>query len=302
MAIYNNEEDKKKMEEHLSQQTGGNVKIVDANDTFDFKCQRCGQCCMGRNDIVLNPFDIYNACVALNIAPSEFISKYTNVTIGHNSRLPVITLKSDDRNWCHFLEFDIKNGGLFKCSINDNKPGACRNHPIGVVTSFKKNDDGSDDEMSEMYIKVDQCDNSKGHNNPVLVSDWMKKSEELVEEREWSHKIQSLPSLRLNLHRFYTMLTMTSLGPENIEEWSEEDQKRIKQTMEHSLEVMKFFFTSIAELTYNLYDINRPFVEQVKENYAKLDEVCTTVGKYYESMEKVYIESGHSLEDLDKIE
>lgn len=299
---FKTQEEREELEKHLSEQTGNTVKIMDINDTFDFKCQRCGQCCMGRTDIVLSPFDIYNASIALNITPIEFIVNYTNTHIGRNSKLPVITLKPDKKNWCPFLQLDIKNGGLFKCSINDNKPGACRNHPIGVVTSFKKDENGIEDEMSEIYIKVEQCENSKGHNNPNLVSEWMQKGEELKEERKWSHKIQSLPSLKLNLHRFYSLLTCVANGPDNIDDYDAEEKERIQSVMNSSVEIMKFLFTSISELTYGLYDTNEPFVEQVKENYAKLEEVLDNVAKYYNEIEKSYVASGSSLEDLDNIE
>lgn len=298
MAFYESEEDKKKMEEHLTKQTGGNVRIIEPTDKLDFKCQRCGQCCMGRNDIVLNPFDVYNACVALKITPREFIDKYANLTMGPTSRLPVITLKSDHRNWCHFLEFDIKNGGLFKCGINDNKPGACRNHPVGVVTSFKKDGD-IEGEMHEMYIQVEQCDNSKGHNNFIPVSDWMQKTEELAEERQWSHRIQSLPSMRMDIARFFKLLAQTAQGPANIEEWSEEDRKRIEEVMQKSIDIMKFFFSAVVDCTYGMYDIDKPFVEQVQDNYKKLDEICTQVGEYYTHMEEAFLASGGSLEELD---
>ena len=36
------------------------LTIVDLDDSFGFKCQQCGKCCMNRNDIILNPFDIFS--------------------------------------------------------------------------------------------------------------------------------------------------------------------------------------------------------------------------------------------------
>lgn len=296
-------EDRKKLEEYISQQAGGDVCIVEDTDTFDFKCQKCGQCCMGRDDIVLTPFDVYNACVALNIGPADFIDKYTTLTIGTRSKLPVITLKPDHKGWCHFLELDIKNGGCFKCSINDNKPGACRNHPIGVVTSFKKEKNAEGDKReiyTEIYIKVDQCENSKGHNNPVLVSDWMQKSKEFTEERKWANKIQLLPSEKINIPRFFKLLAQTSQGPDNIEDWSESERESIYNIMEKSINIMKNFIEVIVGCTYCSYDITKPFVEQVKNSYNKLDEICSQIGQFYSQLEESFITTGGNIKDLDE--
>ena len=82
----------------------------------------------------------------------------------------MLLLKSDDETgFCPFLKFDVKSGGKFKCNIHAAKPGACANHPIGVVTARK-----TDSDVEEFtFIKVDQCENSKCDND-VLVKDWVK--------------------------------------------------------------------------------------------------------------------------------
>ena len=63
----------------------------------------------------------------------------------------MLLLKSDDETgFCPFLKLDVKGGGKFKCSIHAAKPGACANHPIGVIMSFEKNTNKIDYE----YVKV----------------------------------------------------------------------------------------------------------------------------------------------------
>ena len=60
------------------------VQFIDINDTFKFKCQQCGQCCMNRHDIIINPFDVYNGAKYLGITPEEFIITYLHADLGAN--------------------------------------------------------------------------------------------------------------------------------------------------------------------------------------------------------------------------
>ena len=164
-------DDKNAMLEAIKKTTrDDSTQIIDINDTFKFKCQQCGQCCMNRHDIIVNPFDVYNGAKYLGITPEEFVITYLDAELGSKSKIPMLLLKSDDETgFCPFLKFDVKGGGKFKCSIHAAKPGACANHPIGVVTARK-----TDSDVEEFtFIKVDQCENSKCDND-VLVKDWVK--------------------------------------------------------------------------------------------------------------------------------
>ena len=281
----------------ISEQVGNSVEIIKKEDTFDFKCQRCGQCCVGRSDIVLSSFDIYDGAKYLGITCQEFVDKYVKIILGHNSKLPVLTLKVDDRGWCPFLKFDIKAGGLFGCTINDAKPGACRNHPIGVATSFKKEDNGTET-VSEFYIKVEQCDNSQGHNNPVKVEDWMQRTEQLKEEREWSHRLQTTPISEMEIKKFYTLFGINSIPPADFDQWKEEDKEVVKEVMQNSKEALKGLFDAIVSLTYVNFETDKPFVEQAQANATELGKICSKCNELYKTALEVFIEAGGTEEML----
>lgn len=279
----------------LSEHMGNKIEVIKEEDTFDFKCQRCGQCCIGRNDIVLSPYDIYKAAKYLGITTAEFVKEYANLHLGHTSKCPVFTLAIDNRGWCPFLKFDVKNGGLFGCTINDAKPDACRNHPIGIASSFKMEEDSNDintAEFNEFYIKVEQCGNSKGHNNPVKVADWIAKSKATVDERKWSHKLQTIPHMTFDIRKFYTLMGIQSMGPENTENWSKEDKEKIEQVIDYTKELIKNFFDLTVELTYVNFDTNRPFCEQAEENAVKLQELCDKTKEMYDISYDAFIKSG----------
>ena len=45
----------------------GQVELVNLEDTISFNCKRCGKCCSGRTDIIVNPYDVYKIAKTLNI-------------------------------------------------------------------------------------------------------------------------------------------------------------------------------------------------------------------------------------------
>ena len=298
--MENTVENKESLEKIMSEKLGNPITIVTEEDTFDFKCQRCGQCCMHRNDIVLSPHDIYDASKYLGIMPLQFLEEYTNTHIGHTSSLPVITLAVDDRGWCPFLQFDIKAGGLFGCSINDAKPGACRNHPIGIATSFKSIDENSKvQEAREYYIKVEQCKNSQGHNNIVKVADWIKKSKECSEERMWSHTLQTIPPSILDMKKFIILIGIQTELPSNFDELPDgENKEAIKLVVNRAKDIIATLIEAIVDYTYLNYSIDRPFCEQAEENANKLKEICLKCKAYYDLCCEAFVESGGDIDAL----
>lgn len=289
--------------EMLSEQLQNKVEFVKEDDTFDFKCQRCGQCCMNRGDIVLSPFDIYKAAKHLGITHEEFIDKYTNVTLGGGSKLPIVLLKSDSRGWCPFLNFDIKGGGMFGCTINDVKPGACRNHPIGTATSFDNNDEHvlenmTVENLAEAYFKVSQCDNSKGHNNLVKVADWIAENKMTANERVAANRLQLTPITVFDVPKFAALLALQVTYPPKYDEYDEQQKEVADFVVKRSRELTDYFFSTILNLTYIEFTTDRPFCEQAEENIEKILEVCTEMKKLYEFFLNAFIESGGKEEDL----
>ena len=49
---------------------------IGPDDTFSFGCTMCGKCCINREDILLNPKDVYNIAVKLDITPTDVLKEY----------------------------------------------------------------------------------------------------------------------------------------------------------------------------------------------------------------------------------
>lgn len=100
--------------------------VLDAEDSFEFACSGCGDCCRGREDIVLSGYDLYRICARLRLPPAVVIRGYCRQYTGKNSRLPVVRLQplAAERGNCPFL---YKS----RCSIHDAEPLVCALYPLG---------------------------------------------------------------------------------------------------------------------------------------------------------------------------
>lgn len=69
---------------------------IGTDEHFRFHCKQCGKCCINREDILLNPKDLYNISKELGLAPRDTIAQYCEVYLGQNSRIPIVRLKRED--------------------------------------------------------------------------------------------------------------------------------------------------------------------------------------------------------------
>ncbi len=46
---------------------------IGVDDTFRFGCKQCGKCCINREDILLNPKDLYNIAKELGLTPQQVV-------------------------------------------------------------------------------------------------------------------------------------------------------------------------------------------------------------------------------------
>ena len=98
---------------------------LDPDEPFRFHCTMCGKCCINREDLLLNPRDMYNLAKELGMTPHEVMNTYCETYIGSDSRLPVVRLKPRG---------EIKRCPLLKdrkCSVHNSKPTVCALFPIG---------------------------------------------------------------------------------------------------------------------------------------------------------------------------
>lgn len=136
--------------------------LIGLDDVFKFHCTQCGQCCIHREDILMNPNDIYRAAKELSILPKEFVEKYCEYYLGSSSFMPVVRLKPRGL---------IKRCPLLnnkKCLIHNAKPTVCAMFPIGRAIRMDKEQFEKDKVFSTElinYIFVDpQCgDDSEEH-------------------------------------------------------------------------------------------------------------------------------------------
>jgi len=71
------------------------------DDTFKFHYTMCGKCCiianrqaalLYREDILLNPRDMYNLAKELNMTVPDFFNTYCETYIGNDSNFPIVRL------------------------------------------------------------------------------------------------------------------------------------------------------------------------------------------------------------------
>lgn len=250
--------------------TDPGTQFIGADDTFDFQCQQCGGCCMHRGDIILTGWDVFKAAKYLGITCADFLRQYTTRTIGNNSKIPMVLLKSNDDGFCPFLKFDYLDDGKFKCTINPAKPGACASHPIGMVSSMNT-DENADyvdvDNIKTSFIKMTQCPQSQGHNELHVVKDWMKHFTDYREESLKAHELTIMTADLINWRGFFLMAAgfATALGAKKTLEINEEDQDLL-------LTSYSMVCSMLIEYAYAHFDTNMDFIEQIDENRAFLKE------------------------------
>lgn len=137
------------------------------DDTFKFHCDQCGKCCINRDDILLNPKDVYNISKELHLTPQEFIKQYCEVYVGHDSRMPIVRLRPRGMiQRCPLLKDR-------KCSVHKVKPTVCAMYPLGryVAIDSETFESGTVDGTAVGYIinPIICGDHSETH----VVRDWL---------------------------------------------------------------------------------------------------------------------------------
>lgn len=259
------------------------LKFIGLDDSFEFKCQQCGKCCMNRNDIILNPFDIYNGAKYLGITTEEFILRYTHIDLGRESKIPMVTLRSESNGFCPLLKFDVKDGCKFKCIIHEAKPGACSNHPIGVT--FETNKDNGD--SKRRFIKVQQCENSTS-NEVHTVKEWVKPYLDHIDEINIAHQIQTLVTDYFNPKEFYKTVKLLELIADEMTDCSlkKVSEETKNEFIERSKEILTHYVITSIRLGYE-YDINKPFIEQAERNMEKLRKFYEQTNKMHEGIKDI---------------
>lgn len=102
------------------------VREVNPDDTFQFQCHRCGECCHNvKESIMLTSWDLFRLAKHLNRPIEEVIVDYTVAVPIGGTLFPIFTLRTRPYgDTCIFY----KNG----CTVQDAKPQVCRLYPLNV--------------------------------------------------------------------------------------------------------------------------------------------------------------------------
>lgn len=104
--------------------------LLARDEAFSFACAGCGNCCRGREDIVLSGFDLWRIAARLRLPPRTVARAFCRESIGQVSHLPVLRLApvKEERNNCPFL---VEN----HCAIHDAEPLVCALYPLAQEIS-----------------------------------------------------------------------------------------------------------------------------------------------------------------------
>ena len=104
--------------------------LLARDEAFAFACAGCGNCCRGREDIVLSGFDLWRIAARLRLPPRTVARAFCRGSIGAVSRLPVLRLAplKEEHNNCPFLTGN-------HCAIHDAEPLVCALYPLAQEIS-----------------------------------------------------------------------------------------------------------------------------------------------------------------------
>ena len=106
------------------------MPLLEREVQFCFACAGCGDCCRGREDIVVSGFDLWRIAARLRLPPQIVARGYCRASIGQVSHLPVLRLApvKEERNNCPFLTEN-------HCAIHDAEPLVCALYPLAQEIS-----------------------------------------------------------------------------------------------------------------------------------------------------------------------
>lgn len=138
-------------------------------DTFQFECAMCGNCCRKRSEpILLTGTDIFRAAHALGTSIEETIAKNTEGYIGSGSHVPVIVLKERFDGSCRLL----RKG---RCMIQAHKPVVCALFPLGRYFD-------SENQTYHYFMNPHICRNGRKAGKTWTLQEWLDLFE--IEETE----------------------------------------------------------------------------------------------------------------------
>lgn len=178
---------------------------IGTDEHFRFHCKQCGKCCINREDILLNPKDLYNISKELGLAPRDTIAHYCEVYLGQNSRIPIVRLKPRG---------SIKRCPLLrdrKCSVHNAKPTVCALFPLGrsIKLDAKETDPNAIERARIQYIinPIECGDRSEEH----TVREWVESFGIPIHDNDFIAWQKALFSVRQQIVELEKMLPDKSM-------------------------------------------------------------------------------------------
>lgn len=211
---------------------------ISPDQPFKFHCTMCGKCCINREDILLNPKDMYNIAKELSMTPHEVMNTYCETYIGSDSRMPVVRLKPRG---------EIKRCPLLKdrkCSVHNAKPTVCALFPLGRGIASKN---GSIHSLTTKDIRFFLTDPGCGDDSEThTVREWLGEFGLPVEDEFFIEWQRCLLELSTHLRRLEQQ-AHADMGP---------------------------IWSLTGSVLYLVYDMEKPFEPQFR---AHADELCRMI-------------------------
>ena len=220
------------------------ARTIGLDDTFKFHCTACGKCCINREDILLNPRDLYRIAKHLSCTPLDVYQNYCESYIGSNTHIPIIRLKPKGHvKRCPFLKDR-------KCAVHEAKPGVCAMFPLGRYMKIDSDDykQGNLDNPVVKYLiqPIDCGDNSCVH----TVREWLSGFNIALEDHAFIRWHQEIARIGGILHKAEKKLSAPVMGK---------------------------LWDTVLILLYLNYDVTKDYLQQFEENAAELMAVLQTV-------------------------
>ena len=215
---------------------------IGLDDVFSFKCRCCGKCCKNRDDLLLNPHDVFRIAKHFEKNPIEIISEYCEVYIGETSRIPIVRLiPRGNYRACPFLQDK-------RCSIQDDKPTVCSLYPVGRMVKSSNEHESREHVLNTGYIiqPIDCGSQKKSH----TVRQWLEKCNIPIEDKfyiEWNKLITELFNITNEIEK--------TVSSQNLEP----------------------FFSILMNLFYLKYDIGMSFISQFVSNKKEALELASSL-------------------------
>lgn len=163
------------------------MSISASKGTKEYPCISCHTNCCKEYTIFVNAHDIYRLVTRLGIEPQSFLEIYgaKDFDLGIKVKEGLVDLALKQKNGaCMFL---VESKDVFRCTVNEFKPGVCKSYPFQLLDGKLIQMDGKMcpvdwdtkefEAMMTTHIKKDE-DEWKFYNDSILewnAKHWIKK-------------------------------------------------------------------------------------------------------------------------------